>query len=142
MSYKKHLRGVAQYVRGTDRETEVAQASPHRLIQILMETLLGNLMAGKGALERQDLPQATQKLTRAQAIITELRLSLDFEQGGEVIRTLDGLYDFLGRHVAAGRTAADPALIQESIDTFRPIKEAWDAIEEEANKVKPQQETA
>lgn len=140
MSYKKQLRGVAQYVRGTDREAEVTQATPHRLIQILMEALLGNLAAGKGALERKDTPLATQSLVRAQAIVTELRTSIDFEKGGELVQTLDALYDFMGRHLAAARAAESPAMVQEATDAFRPIKEAWDAIGDAANKVRPKAE--
>lgn len=141
MSYKKPVIGVAQYVKGGGREAELATASPHRLIQILMETLQGNLAAGKGALERKDRPLATQTLTRALAIISELRMSIDFEKGGEPMQTLDSLYDFMGRHVSAARSGEDPKMVQEVIDTFRPIKEAWDEIKEEANKIKPTADT-
>jgi len=140
MSYKKPVIGVAQYVKGGGREAEVATATPHRLIQILMETLQGNLAAGKGALERKDRPLATQTLTRALAIISELRMSIDFEKGGEPMQTLDSLYDFMGRHVSAARSAEDPKMVQEVIDTFRPIKEGWDEIKDEVNKVRPSTE--
>ena len=142
MSYKKPVIGVAQYVKGGGREAELATATPHRLIQILMETLQGYLAAGKGALERKDRPLATQSLTRAQAIVTELRMSIDFEKGGEPVRSLDAVYDFMGRHIAQARSSEDPKMVQEVIDSFRPIKEAWDEIKEEANKIKPAAEEA
>lgn len=140
MSYKKSLRGIAQYAKGSGREAEINTATPHRLIQILMETLSGYLAAGRGALERKDAPAATQALTRAQAIITELRTSIDYEKGGAVVQTLDAVYDFMGRHLAEARAGNNPKAVQEVIDAFKPIKEAWDAIEDTANQVKPAQE--
>lgn len=128
MSYKKSLRGVFQYAKGSDREAEVNDASPHRLIQILMESLNGYLAAGKGALERKDTPAATQALTRAQAIIIELRTCIDFEKGGQAMTTLDSVYDFMGRHLSEARAGNNAKAVQEVITAFRPIKEAWDAI--------------
>lgn len=130
MSYKKSLRGVFQYAKGSDREAEVNDASPHRLIQILMESLNGYLAAGKGALERKDTPAATQALVRAQAIVTELRTSIDFEKGGPAMQTLDSVYEFMGRNIALARASNKPATVEEVIATFRPIKEAWDGLAE------------
>lgn len=130
MSYKKSLRGVFQYAKGSDREAEVENATPHRLIQILMESLNGYLAAGFGALERKDMPAATQSLVRAQAIVTELRTCIDFEKGGPAMQTLDSVYDFMGRHIALARASSEPATVHEVIEAFRPIKEAWDALVE------------
>ncbi len=135
MSYKKSLRGAAQYVQGTSREAEVADASPHRLIQILMEILLGRLAATKGAIEREDALARTQMSTRALAIITELRTSLDFEKGKEVAITLNSLYDYMGRRLMQAVSANDPAMVEEVINLMKPVKEGWDAIKDEAEKV-------
>ncbi|SFX24832.1 flagellar export chaperone FliS [Marinospirillum alkaliphilum] len=135
MTYKKQLRGVAQYVKGTSREAEVAQASPYRLIQILMEALLGRLAATKGAIETGDGLSKTQSSTRAQAIITELRTSLDFEKGKEVAITLNSLYDYMGRRLVQATAANDASMVQEVINLMKPVKEGWDAIKAEAEKV-------
>lgn len=135
MVYKKQLRGVAQYVQGTSREAEVMDASPYRLIQILMEALMGRLAATKGAIERQDGLGKTQASTRAQAIITELRTSLDFEKGKDVAITLNSLYDYMGRRLMQATAANDPAIVQEVINLMKPVKEGWDGIKVEAEKV-------
>lgn len=135
MSYKKNLRGIAQYVQGTSREAEVMNATPHRLIQILMEVLQGRLAATKGAIERGDGLTKTQSATRAQAIITELRTSLDFEQGKDVVITLNNLYDYMGRRLMQAISANDPAMVEEVINLLKPVKEGWDAIKEEAETV-------
>ena len=135
MVYKKSLRGAAQYIQGTSREAEVEGASPHRLIQILMETLLGRLMATKGAIERKDALAKTQMATRAQAIITELRTSLDFEKGQEVAVTLNSLYDYMGRRLMQAIAADSTVMIDEVVSLMRPVKEGWDAIQQEADQL-------
>lgn len=135
MVYKKSLRGAAQYIQGTSREAEVEGASPHRLIQILMETLLGRLMATKGAIERKDTLAKTQMSSRALAIITELRTSLDFEKGQEVAITLNSLYDYMGRRLMQAISADSTAMIDEVVNLMRPVKEGWDAIKQEADQL-------
>ncbi|WP_404417384.1 flagellar export chaperone FliS [Marinospirillum sp.] len=135
MVYKKHLRGAAQYAQGTSREAEVMDASPYRLIQILMEALMGRLAATKGAIERGDAMAKTQAGGRAQAIITELRTSLDYEKGQDVAITLNSLYDYMGRRLVQAMAAEDPKMVEEVINLMKPVKEGWDGIKDEAEKV-------
>lgn len=138
MAYKKSLRGIAQYAKGSSRAADIDTASPHRLIQILMETLLGRIAATKGALERDDQLEATQNAGRAQAIITELRSCLDYDQGKEVAITLNSIYDYMGRRLMQGVAAKDAAMVNEVASLMTPVKEGWDAIKAEAEKVKPE----
>ncbi|MFK7160456.1 flagellar export chaperone FliS [Marinospirillum sp. MEB164] len=139
MAYKKHLRGVFQYAQGTSKESEIETATPHRLIQIMMELLMGRLAATKGAIERQDQLARTQAGAKALAIITELRLSLDFEKGKEVVETLNSLYDYMGRRLNQAMAAQDATMVEEVIQLMKPVKEGWDAIKEEAERVLEQQ---
>ncbi|WP_114418130.1 flagellar export chaperone FliS [Marinospirillum perlucidum] len=135
MVYKKQLRGAAQYAQGTSREAEVMEASPYRLIQILMEALMGRLAATKGAIERKDALAKTQAGNRAHSIITELRTSLDYEKGEEVAITLNSLYDYMGRRLVQGMAAENPAMIEEVINLMKPVKEGWDGIKDEAERI-------
>lgn len=138
MIYKKSLRGIAQYAQGSSRAADIETASPHRLIQILMQTLLGRLAATKGALERDDSLEATQNASRAQAIITELRSSLDYEQGKEIAITLNSLYDYMGRRLMQAIAAKDVAMVNEVTSLMTPIKEGWDEIKKDAEEAKPE----
>ena len=135
MVYKKPLRGIAQYMQGTSREAEVNEASPHRLIQMLMEAALGHLSAAKGDLERKDDLAFAQHVSRAQRIITELRTSLDFEKGQEVAITLNSLYDYMGRRLAQAGSSPNGEAINEVMNLMKPVKEAWDEIKEEEEKI-------
>lgn len=135
MSYKKSLRGAAQYIHGTSRESEITEGGPYRVTQILMETLLGRLAAAKGAIERKDDLEKTQASSRALAIITELRTALDFDQGKEVAVTLNSLYDYMGVRLMQSVAANDASMVEEVINLMKPVKEGWDGIQEVAEKV-------
>lgn len=137
MAYKKSLRGVFQYAQGSSKQADVETASPHRLIQILMESLLGRLAATRGHLEREEHLEATQAAGRAQAIISELRSCLDYEKGEEVAITLNSIYDYMGRRLVQGVAARDAAMINEVINLMQPVKEGWDEIKAEVDKIKP-----
>lgn len=140
MSYKKQLRGVAQYVRGS-AEASVLEASPHQLIDMLYKSLLGRLAAAKGAIQRADTILATQSINRAQSILIELRTSIDFEKGGEVVQSLDALYEYCGRKLVDGMASNNPEMIDEVINLIKPIAEAWSAIKKEAEEILAKRET-
>ena len=57
-------------------------------------------------MERGDLGEAGQRLTRAQDIVTELRVSLDMTQG-PVAQNLASIYEYVGERLTASRLTRD-----------------------------------
>ncbi len=106
----------------------VEAASPHRLIQLLMEGALDKLAIAKGFVERGDIAEKGRFIFWAISIIGGLRGSLDMDKGGEVSQNLYSLYDYMeGRLVDANRNN-DIAQIDEVIALLREVKEGWDGI--------------
>jgi len=124
------LNALRQYQRnGT--ELQVQQASPHRLIQMLMEGGLSRLAEARGALVRGDMAQKGEALGKAIAIISGLREGLNLKAGGKLAANLASLYDYMTRRLLkAAREDAqslEAALIEAS-GLLSRIKSAWDAI--------------
>jgi len=124
------LNALRQYQRnGT--ELQVQQASPHRLIQMLMEGALARLAEARGALARGDMAQKGEALGKAIAIISALHEGLNFKVGGKLAANLAKLYDYMTRRLLkASREDAktlEAALLETSALLLR-IKSAWDAI--------------
>lgn len=106
----------------------VEAASPHRLIQLLMEGALDKLAIAKGFVERGDIAEKGRFIFWAISIIGGLRGSLDMDKGGEISQNLYSLYDYMeGRLVDANRNN-DIAQIDEVIGLLREVKEGWDGI--------------
>ena len=109
-------------------QVQVLDASPHRLIQMLMEGGLTRLAQAKGAIERGQLTLKGDVLGKAIAIIGGLRSSLDLQNGGELAHNLDSLYDYMIRRLSRANSSNDPALVEEVSSLLRQIKSGWDGI--------------
>lgn len=107
---------------------QVDDASPHRLIQMLMEGALSRLLQARGAMERGQVEQKGPLISKTIAIIGGLREGLDLQQGGELAENLAGLYDYMSTRLFQANVANDVAMIDEVIELLRNIKSAWDAI--------------
>ncbi len=109
-------------------QTGIESASPHRLIQMLMEGALDKIAAAKGYMERGEIQPKGQQIASAISILEGLKASLDHEKGGEIARNLEDLYVYMERRLLESSRDNDPALLDEVTDLLREVKEAWDAI--------------
>jgi len=103
-------------------------ASPHRLIQLLMEGALEKIRVARGLIERNDIPEKVRQLNWALSIIDGLRQSLDMEKGGEIAQNLKALYDYMQRRLVVANLQNDPCILDEVTGLMVDIKSAWDAI--------------
>jgi flagellar protein FliS len=107
---------------------EVSEASPHRLIQMLFEGALERLVRARGMMLQGDLKGKAESISKAINIITGLQSHLNLEQGGELARNLDGLYDYMGRRLVEGNLRNDPEILDEVMRLLREVKSGWDAV--------------
>ena len=105
-------------------------ASPHRLIQLLMDGALEKIQVAKGVMGRRDIPEKVRQINWALSIIDGLRQSLDMEKGGEIAQNLDALYDYIQRRIVVANMENDPRILDEVSSLLAEIKTAWDAVPE------------
>ena len=106
----------------------VEQADPHTLISLIMQHILGNLAAAKGAVDRKEIENKNKMLNRVIGLIGELQNSLDMEKGGELSANLYSLYNYMIRQVTQANIKNDTAPLTEVIGLISEIKSGWDAI--------------
>lgn len=106
----------------------VEDASPHRLIQMLMEGALARIAAAIGHLEHGDVAEKGQSISVAISIIGGLQASLDAGKGGELAGNLDRLYDYMSRRLLDANAQNDRSALEEVHRLLSGIKEAWDAV--------------
>ncbi|PKF73085.1 flagellar protein FliS [Pseudomonas fluvialis] len=109
-------------------QAQVFDASPHRLIQMLMEGGLSRLAQAKGAMERDQVALKGELLGKAIAIIGGLREGLDLRQGGELAANLDSLYEYMSSRLLQANRSNDVAIIDEVAGLLREVKSGWDGI--------------
>ena len=109
-------------------QAQAVDASPHRLIQMLMEGGLSRLAQAKGAMERQNYPLKGELIGKAIGIIGGLRSGLDIAQGGELAQNLDSLYDYMIRRLSEANLNNTLQPLDEVAVLLRDVKSGWDAI--------------
>jgi len=132
-------RAALQQYKKVNVHSMVEGASPHRLIQMLMEGALEKMHIARGLMEEGRLGPKAEHITWAISIIDGLRISLDTDVGGEIAQNLEDLYDYMVRRLVEANLKNDAAIIDEVSDLLKQIKEAWDAI---AGTERPQQPSA
>jgi flagellar protein FliS len=69
-----------------------------------------------------------ERLRRAEAIIDELRVTLDHDKGGEIAANLDALYGFSRSHLIKAWSEQDAAKIDEVSRLIGELRDAWAQI--------------
>ena len=103
----------------------VEQASPHRLILMLMEGAIDKVAMARGFMERKDIANKGSHISWAISIIDGLRASLNKESGGDIADNLDDLYDYMIRRLLRANVENNADLLDEVISLLRSIREAW-----------------
>jgi flagellar secretion chaperone FliS len=106
----------------------VEEASPHKLILMLLTGAQDRLAAAKGYMERGAIADKGSSISTAMNIINGLRASLDHDTGGEISANLDSLYDYMGRRLFEANLKNDPDAITEVSGLLREITTAWVGI--------------
>ena len=133
MTYSKKQNGLARYAQVAG-SAEAAYASPHRLVQMLMEAALDKIAAATGQASRHDFEGKGKNINWAISIINGLRSSLNLEEGGEIAGNLDDLYDYMVRRLIDANGASDPGTLHEVASLLGEVKAGWDAIPPELHR--------
>ena len=122
------MRGSLQAYKQVSVNSQLASASPHRVVLMLLTGAVERLVQAKAAMEQGNVAVKGERVSKALAIIGTLRDSLSMEDGGDIATNLDSLYDFMMRHVIEGSSNNKPENLTEVVDLLREIKSAWEQI--------------
>ena len=120
-------RAGAQY-REIDVTTRVEGASPHRLVAILYEELLGAIATMGQAIRVGDIVRRGESQSKALAIVGGLEAGLDFEKGGEIAEMLLTIYAEVKRLLIRAARGEDMASSDAARKLVGEIATAWGAI--------------
>jgi flagellar secretion chaperone FliS len=115
--------------RKTAVNSAVLDASPHRLVALMLAGIRERLGLAVACLETGDVARKGQAISEATSIITELEGSLDLSQGGEVADNLAALYSYAQRRLTESNAANDADGLREVDGLLADIESAWQQID-------------
>jgi len=110
---------------------QTSVASPHRLVQMLMQGGLDRIAQAKGAMARNDVAQRGILIGKAIGIVGGLREGLDLENHADSLTDLDNLYSYMSKRLVEANVQNDPEILNEVARLLITVKEGWDAIGEQ-----------
>lgn len=102
----------------------VATASPARLVTMLYDRLVRDLVTGEGAIVEHDLAAANEALIHAQKILWELAAGLD-PTGWSGGPALAALYQFMISELLAANVHKDRDRVAAVRELVEPLRDAW-----------------
>ena len=111
------------------KETQVNTANQGKLIVMLYDgaiKFLNIAVDNLGTPKTYDI--ANTNIIKAQDIITELLLSLNMTEGGEIAKNLFDLYMFFKKQLLDANIAKNADIIKPVISNLTELRGAWDQI--------------
>ncbi|MBA1230782.1 flagellar export chaperone FliS [Pseudomonas viridiflava] len=110
-------------------QAQTSEASPHRLVQMLMEGGLDRIAQAKGAMARKDIANKGVFISKAIGIVGGLREGLDLEnEPSEALVRQDSLYSYMMKRLVEANARNDQKMLDEVAGLLITVKEGWDAI--------------
>ena len=106
-------------------DDEILAADPVKLVRLLYEGALESVEAARKCVFAGDIAGRSRNISKAVAILNELALNLDHNQGGEISRSLAELYEYMIRQLNEANFQQAEAPIAEVAGLLRTLEEAW-----------------
>ncbi len=112
------------------RETQIKTATPGRLIVMLYDGAIKSLNIAIELLEKKEgkLDVVSNNIIKAQDIISELMVSLDFEKGGEIAKNLFSIYMYMNRELLSANVKKEIPPLKNIRKFLMDLRESWNEI--------------
>jgi len=112
------------------RETHIKTASQGQIIIMLYDEAVRQLDKAVELLSEgnRQYDRVNNAVIRAQDMVTELMVSLDFDKGGEIAQGLFNLYMFFNQHLMEANLKKDAEMIKTVRGHLKELRGAWKQI--------------
>jgi flagellar protein FliS len=123
-----YMRRASAMYQQTRAEGRVEGADSHQLVAMLLDAAIERIAQARAHLRHGNVAAKGAVVTKAVAIVGELRASLDHGAGGALARRLDSLYDYVNRRLLFAQLNNDDQALAECIGLIEPVRDGWNGI--------------
>ena len=109
------------------QSNDILTAPPGRLVVLLYDGATKFLRQGAVAMRHSNIERSNKSIQRAEAIISELNVTLDMS-AGEIAERLRAIYLFSRRHLAEARLERNPEKIDAVSRMLGELRQSWAQI--------------
>lgn len=109
---------------------QVAHASPVKLVLLLTDGLLEELVRARAHIEARRYELKARSLDRCVDMLNGLSSALDTEKGGEVSENLSRLYDYCAERLYRAGVELNPAIIDEVSGLLTTLRRGWQGMQQ------------
>lgn len=122
---------VSQY-----RSNQVQTASPARVIVQFYDGAIKFIKLGSQGIEKKEYAKKGEHLSRAHAIVAELRANLDASKAPELCEELDRLYVYVLDCITEANMKMDAKPLAGALKVLEMLRSAWAQIADEPSGVR------
>jgi flagellar protein FliS len=109
-------------------ENSVLTATPLELVTMLYRCALEGIAEARRCLASGDIAGRVRPVNKAFDAVTELSLSLDHENGGDISRNLSELYGYISHQIVLGHSNQSDERFAEASSLLMTLLESWQQI--------------
>jgi flagellar secretion chaperone FliS len=110
------------------KQTQVMTSSRVQIVVLLYDAAIQSIELARAGIESNDPKEKGRFLGRAISIIGELNSVLDFEQGGEIARSLHRLYEYMLSELVMANARNDVRRLDGPHRCLTTLREGWREI--------------
>lgn len=107
------------------QQTQVMTSSRVQIVVLLYDAAIQSIEFARVGIESNNPKEKGRFLGRAISIIGELNSALDFEQGGEIARSLHQLYEYMLSELVTANARNDARRLDGPLRCLTTLREAW-----------------
>lgn len=124
---------VLNQYKAIDLQSRIETASPHELIDLLLQGARTHIATAQGNIQRNEIKEKGEHIGKALSIIEGLKSSLNQDQGGEIAINLLRLYEYIQQILLKANLNNDEDLLAQSNLLLSQVHQAWQLIQPEIN---------
>ncbi|MEW5833438.1 MAG: flagellar export chaperone FliS [Pseudomonadota bacterium] len=106
----------------------VESADPHQLVGMLLDGAMDRIAQARGHVQHGNVAAKGTCISKAVAIVGELRESLDHKVEPALSQRLESLYEYIIRRLLFAQLHDDIGALDEAARLLAPVREGWQGI--------------
>lgn len=108
------------------KNNTIQTASPSELTLMLYEGAIKFCNIAMVAIEKNEIKKASDNIIKAEKIIVEFRVTLDFKY--PVAKDFDLVYEYIYRRLVEANVKKDKEILEEALGYIRDMRDTWKKV--------------